>query len=295
VKVLITGAAGFIGSHLLERFQRDGHEVWGIDNFQTGSIGNVPTHPPIHSLGQFAHGDIGDRAAFYDFANQPQPELVVHCAASYSDPNTWHRDVDTNVAGTINVINVARHHGAKLVYFQTALPPISSYAISKIAGEQYIRLSEVPSLIFRLANIYGPRNLSGPIPTFFKRLSAGEPCTVVDTRRDLVYIDDLVDLVMFAIRSGGVGKYDVCSGSDYSIAEMYTLVAWELGAKPLDLADIQPAPKNDVLNMELDPSPAMSQFGWRSSTPITEGIVQTVAWYQEHGVGETFTHLALKG
>ncbi len=93
----------------------------------------------------------------------------MHCAASYSNPNFWHRDTQTNVLGTINATIAAKHHGARLIYFQTALPPISSYAISKIAGEQYIGLSDVEATVFRLANIYGPRNLSGPLPAFWKR------------------------------------------------------------------------------------------------------------------------------
>jgi UDP-glucose 4-epimerase len=233
--------------------------------------------------------DIADRRLLYDFANGAVPELVIHCAASYSDPDKWHRDTDTNVTGTINATLVAKHHGARLVYFQTALPPISSYAISKIAGEQYIKLSGVDSLIFRLANVYGPRNLSGPIPTFYKRLSAGEPCTVVDTRRDLVYIDDLIELVMTALGTNAQGKYDVCSGYESSIAEMYDLVAGEL--QIAERAAVKPAGADDVLSMNLDWRSAFARFGWKASTPLAEGIKETVAWYREHGVGETYTHL----
>jgi UDP-glucose 4-epimerase len=192
MRVLITGAAGFIGSHLADRLALEGHQTIGVDNLSTGRADNFN--------GDLRITDIVDRDAFYAVANECAPELVIHCAASYNDPNLWHRDTDTNTAGTINAVLAARHHGARLVYFQTALPPISSYAISKIAGEHYIRLAaDVPSLVFRLANIYGPRNVSGPIPTFFKRLTAGDPCTVTETRRDTVYIADLVELVTRAI------------------------------------------------------------------------------------------------
>src|SRR6266496_3864184 len=183
MRVLVTGAAGFIGSHLAERLESEGHYVCGIDNLETGRTVSFPF---------FCEFDIADRKSFYRVANDLKPELVIHCAASYKDPDKWHQDVDTNVTGTINAVLVAKHHGAKLVYFQTALPPVSSYAISKIAGEHYIRLSQVPALIFRLANVYGPRNVSGPIPAFYKRLTAGERCTVSLTSRDMVYIDDLV-------------------------------------------------------------------------------------------------------
>ena len=89
-------------------------------------------------------------------ANAIKPELVIHCAASYKDPNQWHQDTATNVEGAINVAAVAKHHNARIIYFQTVLPPISSYAISKIAGEHYLRLSGQPLTVFRLAAVYGP-------------------------------------------------------------------------------------------------------------------------------------------
>ena len=104
------------------------------------------------------------------------------------------------MAGAINVAAVAKHHDARIIYFQTVLPPISSYAISKIAGEHYLRLSGQPLTVYRLASVYGPRNLSGPIPTFYRRIKAGETCSVVrDVTRDFVFIEDLVARVMRAV------------------------------------------------------------------------------------------------
>lgn len=286
MRVLITGAAGFIGSHLADRFTADGHVVVGVDNLLTGRVENVGAWETLEE-------DIINRPALYRYANKFRPDLVVHCAASYSDPNLWHRDVDTNVAGCINAAAVAKHHGARLVYFQTALPPISSYAISKIAGEQYIRLSGVPALVFRLANIYGPRNISGPIPTFYKRLSAGEPCTVVDTQRDTVYVADLVDLVTRTVASSTVGKFDVCSGSHYPIRRYYNAVLDAMDVpRPLVL-DERPRADDDVAQMELDPEPAAETFGWRARTRLEDGIARAVEWYEANGVTATHTHLKL--
>ena len=96
---------------------------------------------------------------------------------------------------------------ARIFYFQTVLPPISSYAISKIAGEHYLRLSGQPLTVFRLASIYGPRNLSGAIPTFYRQIKAGQPCTVVeDATRDFVFIEDLVERVESGlVDHGGLG------------------------------------------------------------------------------------------
>ena len=106
--------------------------------------------------------------------------------------------------------------------------------MSKTAGESYIRDSGVEYVSLRLANIYGPRNLSGPAPAFFKRLSAGEPCTVVDSRRDFVFVEDAVD-VFAAAATTGKGVYHVASGTDQSVAQVYAAVVKAMG---LDL----PAP-----------------------------------------------------
>ena len=167
--------------------------------------------------GTIAEAEVVDKA-FDHF----EPETVVHAAASYKDPDNWLEDIRTNALGTAHVVRAAERHRVKrLIYFQTALcyglhpqeQPItlshpidstaSSYAISKTAGEQYIALSGLDFISFRLANAYGPRNISGPLPTFYSRLTARKPCFVMDTRRDFIYIDDLIAVVMKAI--DGVG------------------------------------------------------------------------------------------
>ena len=220
-RILITGAGGFVGSHLMDAFGEDSeNETIGFDNWLTGRKANTCG---VEFL------DITKREKLYEVANAFPPEVVIHCAASYSDPDKWHRDTDTNVSGCINAAAVAKHHGAHLLYFQTILPPVSSYAISKLAGEQYLRLSGVPLTVFRMANIYGPRNISGPIPVFYKRITEGKPCLVVDTTRDMVFIDDLVRLVKTCVEQGITGTYDVCSGVQTPIMEMYQAIARELG------------------------------------------------------------------
>lgn len=285
MRVLVTGAAGFIGSHLAERLSTNGHDVVGVDNYLTGNLRNWAFCNTC---------DIADRNHFYALANVVAPDLVIHCAASYSDPNLWHRDAETNVLGTINATLAAKHHGARLFYFNTALPPISSYAISKIAGGQYIDQSGVPAVTFRLSNIYGPRNLSGPIPTFYKRLSAGEACTVVDTRRDMVYVDDLVRAVTTAIdRPHLTGTIDICSGTHRPIIELFREVTVAMAGPEFATADEIPAPADDVAQMELNPTRAFTELDWAPFVPLHEGISAAVGWYAEHGVGATYTHLRL--
>ena len=203
MRVLITGAAGFIGSRLVEAMHHHGHEVVGIDNLSTGRLGNYP---------DVVVGDITSDLPAGPF------DLIYHCAASYRNREAWELDARTNVLGTLAVIREAQHSGARLVYFQTSLcygpnptspvkidaplNPVGSYAVSKTAGEAYIRDSGLEYVSLRLANVYGPRNLSGPIPTFFQRLTEGKPCTVVDSRRDFVFIDDLVWVAVNAAWQG---------------------------------------------------------------------------------------------
>lgn len=276
MRILITGICGFIGSHLAEAYSEAGHGVWGVDTLETGKLANWDEAAPV---------DIVDRPRFYDFANEVEPALVIHCAASYKDPEKWHRDTDVNVAGAINVAAVARHHKASIIYLQTVLPPISSYAISKIAGEQYLRLSGQPLTVFRLASVYGPRNLSGPIPTFYRRIKAGQECTVVeDVTRDFVFIEDLVGRVKCGCSDGGT--VDVRSGIETRIQDLPNMIGEDLDIAPV--VRLVPRPADDVAHYEMDGIP-------QDSLPIEEGIARTVEWYEQNGVGETYTHLALKG
>lgn len=216
MKVLITGGAGFIGSHLAERLLADGHEVAVIDNFETGRRENLPEHESFTLF----EGSIANRAEL-DEAFSFAPDAVAHAAASYKDPDAWSADAGTNSLGGANVVEASREAGVgRILYFQTALcygtqpieqpitldhpiRPDSSYAISKTTAEQYIELSGIPWVSLRLANIYGPRNLSGPPPTFYQRLSEGKPCFVMDSRRDFIFVDDLIDVAYPALMGTG--------------------------------------------------------------------------------------------
>jgi UDP-glucose 4-epimerase len=304
MKTLITGGAGFIGSHLAEALLARGDEVLVIDNYATGRRDNLRPHPKLTVV----EGSIVDAStvdgAFASFA----PTHVVHAAASYKDPHDWVEDVRTNGLGGVNVIKAAQKAGVKrVVYFQTALCygtkpreqpvtlshpryPDCSYAISKTIAEEYLEMSGLDFVTFRLANIIGPRNLSGPVPTFYKRLTAGQDCSVFKTRRDFVFVGDLVQLVLLALGGKGAkGTYHAATGSDYAIKELYDGVAAALKiTKPAP--EKEPAP-DDAKTILLDPSRTHEQFGWRATTPLAETIRQAVAWYQANGVGQTYTHL----
>ena len=282
MRVLITGAAGFIGSHLADAFLERDWQVTGVDNLLTGRNLNVDSRVTL------IHADVSDSRVW---ELMPDADLVVHCAASYSDPSEWQRDVQTNTVGTLLAAQYAKAWDARLLYFQTSLPPVSSYAISKIAGEHYLALAG-DHVVFRLANIYGPRNLSGPIPTFWKRITNGDPCTVVDTSRDMVFIADLVRGVLAAIDSDVSGRFDMCSGTTYAIRELFDAVASEVGVTVWN-PQTTPAGPDDVSKMELDPLRVWRELGWKADTTLREGVADACDWYATHGVDRTFTHLKL--
>ena len=309
MKILITGGAGFIGSNLADRLLARGDEVLIIDDLTTGQLRNVPKGAKYYNLtiGQEPYSPESDVWLAPDWKGV---DVVVHAAASYGDPNDWKRDITTNVLGTAQVVQAMQGNGIKrLIYLQTALcyglkpleQPItlehplrpwgSSYAISKTAGESYIRSAGIDFVSFRLANCYGPRNLSGPVPTFYKRLMDNNPCTVMDTRRDMVFIDDLLDVLIKAIKGQGHGFYHVSSGSDVRIADLYYAICDTLGLdRPIK---VKRRTKDDVETILLDPSETEAIFRWKAQTPMTDGIKETIAYYQEFGVGATYTHLRL--
>jgi UDP-glucose 4-epimerase len=305
MKILITGGGGFIGSHLADRLLADGHQVLAMDTFSTGRRANLPERDGLTSV----EHSIAEREQLQEACSSFGPDAVAHAAASYKDPDAWAEDARTNALGTANVVEAARDSGVeRIVYFQTALcygttpleqpitlehpiRPDSSYAISKTAGEQYIELSGIPFVSLRLANIYGPRNLSGPPPTFYLRLSEGKPCFVVDSRRDFVFVEDLIEVVAAALSGTGSGHYHVSSGSDYSIKEVFEAVVAAMGIELDEEVEVRPRPEGDAPSILLDPSRTERDFDWKARVPLAEGIARAVEWYREHGVGETYTHL----
>jgi len=309
MRVLITGGAGFIGSNLADQLLSQKHEVLVIDNYATSRRDNLTPQANL----TIVEGSIADTALVNKLFADFHPEVLVHAAASYKDPENWVEDSISNVLGTANVTKAARENKVRrIVYFQTSLcygkpqeqpitlkhriNPESSYAISKTAGEQYIALSGVDFISFRLANVFGPRNLSGPLPTFFKRLKEGKKCFVADSRRDFVYVKDLVNIVIKAIEGkGSRGYYHVSSGKDVSIYDLYQSVVSAMKLTGLDPVEVKPRSPDDVESILLDPSKTNQDFGWKVESDWKLGVADAIQWYEKHGVEQTFTHLVGAG
>ncbi len=304
MKIFITGGSGFIGSHLADHLLARGDEVLVIDNFATGRRDNLSPHKNL----QVVEDTICNEKVVNELMESFQPDLVIHAAASYKDPANWIEDSKTNVAGTSIVCQAMTKSNIKrIIYFQTALcyglkpleqpitldhpilPRGSSYAISKTAGEDYIHLSGLDFVTFRLANAYGPRNISGPLPTFYKRLTSDLKCFVMDTRRDFIYIDDMVSCIMSAIDGKGKGTYHISSGSDFSIQELFDATTAALG---MDISvEVRERQPDDVYSILLDPTRTEKDFNWTTKVSLESGVEQTIEYYKKHGIEETFTHL----
>lgn len=307
MKIFITGGAGFVGSHLVDRFLARGDRVLVLDNYATGSPDNLTKQVDLAVI----EGSVADEGLVENVTSVFRPDVVIHAAASYKNPEAWEEDARTNVSGTVNVVRAAKQYGAKrLIYLQTSLcyglrpgqqpiplthpilPGGSSYAISKTAGELYVMLSGMDWQSFRLANAYGPRNLTGPLPVFFQRLTEGKACFAADTRRDFIYIDDMVDVLEKAVDGVGFsGVYHISTGTDCAIQDLFYATVEALEIDPERPLEIRARGADDAPTLLLDPSKTCADFDWTSRTPLEEGVKRTVEWYKVHGVTQTFTHL----
>lgn len=305
-KVFVTGGAGQVGSTVIDMLVARGDHVLAIDNFSTGRRDNLAPHKNLTLVEDtIVDADVVNRL-FSDF----KPEVVIHTAASYKDPEDWGTDALVNAAGTANVAKASKAHGAtRLIYFQTALcygtkpsqspitldhpidPVNSSYAISKTAGEYYVQFSGVDWVTFRLANVIGERNVSGPLPIFYERLSGGKKCFVTPARRDFCYAADLARVVVRAADGVGRGTYHFSSGKDVSIRELYDAVVAAMKLNDYPEPEVKPLGPDDAASILLDPSRTFSDFGAVEFTPLIRIAEAAVERWKRDGVQGGYTHL----
>ncbi|HMG35236.1 MAG TPA: SDR family oxidoreductase [Blastocatellia bacterium] len=304
---LVTGGAGFIGSHIAERLVRDGHRVRVIDNLVSGKEANLE---PIRNDVEFIKADIRDRAAVSRVMQGV--EIVFHEAAlgsvprSVADPLTTH---EVNITGTLNVLMAARDASVRRVVYASSssvygetleLPkresmspdPVSPYALSKLAAEHYIsvfkRVYGFEGVALRYFNIFGPRQdpesqYAAVIPRFVTALLQGERPTVYGDghqSRDFTYVENVVQANLLASEAGDVSgrAFNVACGGRYSLLELLERLRDIIGA---DVDPIHEAARaGDVRDSQASIEAAQRGFGYSVQVPFEEGLRRTVEWYK---------------
>jgi UDP-glucose 4-epimerase len=301
-RVIVTGGAGFIGSHVADAFLARGDDVLVVDDLSTGRLTNVPEGAVFEQL------DIADRDAL-DRAFEPGADLVCHLAAqasvtvSVEDPLL---DCTTNVIGTLNVCEAARGRGAPVVFASTggalygdgaprptpetfAPEPLSPYGASKLAGEAYVatwgRLYALPNVMLRLGNVYGPRQNphgeAGVVAIFSGRLLDGEQPYLRGggkPSRDYVYVTDVAGAFVAAAGAARAGTYNVGTGRETSTARLLEILQAAAGTsiEPLRV-ELQ---AGELQASTLDASAIERELGWRPQVELEAGLRRTLAWYR---------------
>jgi UDP-glucose 4-epimerase len=293
---IVTGGAGFIGSHVVEELLADGYRVTVIDDLSSGDAGRVADAADLREL------DIVDLPALEAVVREAQPEAIFHLAAqasvvaSVEDPG---RDCEVNVRGTLNVVDVAGRVGAPVVFTSTGgalygddaprptpedrIPaPLSPYGASKWAAEAYVKTwslsSGIPHAVCRLGNVYGPRQNphgeAGVVAIFTDHLYTGKAPKLYGhgkPTRDYVYVGDVVSALLAA--AGKTGTYNIATGVETDVSTIWRELS-EAAGKHIEpeLADLRPG---ELQHSRLDVSLAERELGWRAKVPIAEGLRRT--------------------
>ncbi|HTA05073.1 MAG TPA: NAD-dependent epimerase/dehydratase family protein [Solirubrobacteraceae bacterium] len=306
-RAIVTGGAGFIGSHVVDALLGDGCEVTVVDDLSSGDATRVAEQAELVEL------DIVDGAALSALVEQRRPEAIFHLAAQSSvvvSVENPARDCAVNVQGTLNVVEAAGRCGAPVVFTSTGgalygddapmptseqrIPaPLSPYGASKWAGEAYVKTwslsSGIPHAVCRLGNVYGPRQSphgeAGVVAIFSYHLYAGQAPKLFGygkPTRDYVYVGDVVRALLAA--SGKRGTYNIATAVETDVATIWSELqraaensdapgaAADPGALEPELADLRPG---ELQHSQLDISLAESELGWRPEVPIAEGLART--------------------
>jgi UDP-glucose 4-epimerase len=291
VRAIVTGGAGFIGSHVVEALLARGDDVTVVDDLSSGKRGNVPEGARLVEC------DIRDGLGAV-FA-EARPEVCFHLAAQVDVRASVERpaeDAGVNVLGTVEVLEAARAHGAQVVFSSTGgaiygecdgpapegseRRPLAPYGVSKLAGEEYLaaynRLHGTRHVSLRYGNVYGPRQdphgEAGVVAIFFGRLAEGEPAKIfgdgVQTR-DYVYAGDVAGATLAAAGHDG-GVFNVGTGIETSVLELYELCRRIAGSSAE--AEQAPARLGELQRSVLDVSRAAEELGWRPEVGLEGGL-----------------------
>lgn len=301
-RILVTGGAGFIGSHIVEALEDRGEQVLVVDDLSSGRRENLSTSTNILEL------TIGDE----DFRREAikfQPDVIIHCAAQSSVSVSMRcpvKDAETNIVGGVNVATVAIESGCKqFVYINTGgalygepeylpcdeihpIKPLSAYGLSKWTLESYLKLlisDSIPLKTLRLANVYGPRQdphgEAGVIAIFGLQMLQGEEVVVFgdgEQTRDFVYVTDVAEAVLLAMESKESITANIGSEVALSVNDLFALMSTytDYGKKPR----FQGVRLGDVKHIVLDNKFSKKSLGWQTTTSIEDGLKQTLEWLQ---------------
>ncbi|MEB3198216.1 MAG: NAD-dependent epimerase/dehydratase family protein [Candidatus Sericytochromatia bacterium] len=307
MRILITGGAGFIGSHLVEHHLRAGHTVAVLDDMSRGRRENLAG---MLDRVPFFRVDICDRAGLTAAFSAFRPDVVSHHAAQMSvsassqDPVA---DARTNVLGLLHVLQASVAQGVRKLIFASSggtvygdcpliptpedapLAPLSPYGISKLAGEQYVRYFQracgIDFTILRYANVYGPRQAAdgeaGVVAIFIEKLLAGEAPVIHwdgEQRKDYIHVEDVARAHLQAIAEGSGGTYNIGSGQTTTVNALYQAIEHQLGT---GLSPGRgPRRAGDVRISRLAIERARHALDWRPQVPLEAGLIDTVAYFR---------------
>jgi UDP-glucose 4-epimerase len=300
--VVVTGGAGFVGSHVAELLRDRGYDVTVVDDLSSGKRENVPDGCRLVEL------DITDASGVNEAVDGAA--FVCHLAAqasvtvSVKEPD---RDLAINVAGTLNVCAAAAAAGAPVVFASTggalygddaSIPtpegsptePLAPYGASKLAGEAYVgtwsRLHGVGNVVLRLGNVYGPRHSfdgEGGVVAIFSHCLLHEQAPTVygdgTQTRDYVYVGDVARAFLLAGESGRPGTYNVGTGTETSVLEL--LDSLERAAGAAAERKFEPLRTGELRASALDSSRIRDALGWEPEVALDDGLARTFAWYRE--------------
>tara|TARA_B100001750_G_C15493526_1_gene592747 strand:- start:1116 stop:2063 length:948 start_codon:yes stop_codon:yes gene_type:complete len=302
-KILVTGGAGFIGSHIVDRLIDLGHEVTVVDSLSSGNVDNLPSNISIHQK------DISDQDLSEVFEKET-PEVVFHLAAQISVQDSMRnpsKDAVSNVLGSINVFENCVKYGVKKVIYTSSggamygeplyLPcdenhpvnPLSHYGVSKFAVEKYLHVHHASDglnyTVLRLSNVYGPRQdpsgEAGVVAIFTQAMLSRSDLIINgsgDQERDFVYVGDVAEASALAIDNGSNEAFNICTGRGASVNEIYRLLKDAISYP--GQATNGPAKPGEVFQIYLDPTKAMEKLGWQPDISLENGMRMTVDWFR---------------